>query len=162
MSSLSLKITELLGTSLGVKAKHFREFFAGNDSIMRLNYYPACQKPDLTLGTGSHTDPTSLTILHQDHVGGFEVYVNGKWHSVPLDPEAFVVNIGDTFMALSNGIYKSCLHRAIVNPRTPRKSIAFFMCPKIDKVKHYRVDMQTLDAFVKWLIHQRDAQKTAT
>ncbi|XP_027118817.1 gibberellin 20 oxidase 1-D-like [Coffea arabica] len=191
MSSLSLKIMELLGTSLGVKAKHFREFFAGNDSIMRLNYYPACQKPDLTLGTGPHTDPTSLTILHQDHVGGLEVYVNGKWHSVPPDPEAFVVNIGDTFMALSNGIYKSCLHRAIVNSRTPRKSIAFFLCPKMDKVvsppeelvssdnprmfpdftwselleftqKHYRADMKTLDAFAKWLIHQRDAQKMAT
>ncbi|XP_027115027.1 gibberellin 20 oxidase 1-D-like [Coffea eugenioides] len=180
MSSLSLRVMEILGISLGVGPIHFREFFAGNDSIMRLNYYPPCQKPDLTLGTGPHCDPTSLTILHQDHVGGLEVYVNGKWHSIPPDPEAFVVNIGDTFMALSNGIYKSCLHRAIVNSQTPRKSLAFFLCPKMDKVvsppkelvssdyprmfpdfrwsalleftqKHYRADMKTLEAFVKWL-----------
>lgn len=108
MSSLSLKIMELLGTSLGVKAKHFREFFEGNESIMRLNCYPPCQKPDLTLGTGPHTDPTSLTILHQDHVGGLEVYVNGKWHSVPPDPEAFVVNIGDTFMVSYRIVFPWC------------------------------------------------------
>ncbi|KAL3517056.1 hypothetical protein ACH5RR_023958 [Cinchona calisaya] len=191
MSCLSLSVMEILGISLGVGPKHFREFFEGNDSIMRLNYYPPCQKPDLTLGTGPHCDPTSLTILHQDDVGGLEVYVNETWHSIPPDPEAFVVNIGDTFMALSNGVYKSCLHRAVVNSRTPRKSLAFFLCPKMDKVvsppkelvsyenprmfpdftwstlldftqKHYRADMKTLDAFVKWLRHQRDSQDMAT
>ena len=97
MNTLSLGIMELLGVSLGVGREYFRDFFEGNDSIMRLNYYPPCQKPDLTLGTGPHCDPTSLTILHQDHVGGLQVFVDEKWHSVSPDPEAFVVNIGDTF-----------------------------------------------------------------
>ena len=98
MNTLSLGIMELLGVSLGVGQEYFRDFFQGNDSIMRLNYYPPCQKPDLTLGTGPHCDPTSLTILHQDHVSGLQVFVDEKWHSVTPDPEAFVVNIGDTFM----------------------------------------------------------------
>ncbi|KAJ6334955.1 hypothetical protein OIU78_011734 [Salix suchowensis] len=101
MNTLSLGIMELLGASLGVGREYFRDFFEGNDSIMRLNYYPPCQKPDLTLGTGPHCDPTSLTILHQDHVGGLQVFVDEKWHSVRPDPEAFVVNIGDTFMVRS-------------------------------------------------------------
>ncbi|KAL6961699.1 gibberellin-44 dioxygenase, partial [Sarracenia purpurea var. burkii] len=134
MSKLSLGIMELLGTSLGVGPSHFREFFEGNESIMRLNYYPPCQRPDLTLGTGPHCDPTSLTILHQDDVGGLQVHVDGKWHSILPTPQAFVVNIGDTFMALSNGIYKSCLHRAVVNSRSPRKSLTFFLSPKLDKL----------------------------
>lgn len=98
MSRLSLGIMELLGISLGVGREYFREFFQGNDSIMRLNYYPPCQKPNLTLGTGPHCDPTSLTILHQDHVSGLQVFVDEKWHSISPKPEAFVVNIGDTFM----------------------------------------------------------------
>lgn len=101
MNSLCLNVMEVLGISLGVGGDYFREFFGGNDSIMRLNYYPPCQKPDVALGTGPHCDPTSLTILHQDEVGGLQVYVDQKWHSITPNPHAFVVNIGDTFMVLN-------------------------------------------------------------
>ncbi|CAD6207747.1 unnamed protein product [Miscanthus lutarioriparius] len=183
MSRLSLELMEVLGESLGVGRRHFRRFFQGNDSIMRLNYYPPCQRPYDTLGTGPHCDPTSLTILHQDDVGGLQVFDasgTGRWRSIRPHPGAFVVNIGDTFMALSNGRYRSCLHRAVVNSRVPRRSLAFFLCPEMDKVvrppaelvddanpraypdftwrtlldftmRHYRSDMRTLEAFSNWL-----------
>lgn len=181
MNRLSLEIMEVLGESLGVGRSRFRRFFERNDSIMRLNYYPPCQRPLETLGTGPHCDPTSLTILHQDHVGGLQVFAaDGRWRSVRPHAGAFVVNIGDTFTALSNGRCKSCLHRAVVNSSVARKSLAFFLCPEMDRVvsppeelveadrpraypdftwrtlhdftqKHYRADMKTLEVFSNWI-----------
>ncbi|KAK4416657.1 Gibberellin 20 oxidase 2 [Sesamum alatum] len=180
MKKLSLVIMELLAISLGVERLHFREFFEDGSSIMRLNNYPPCKEAGLTLGTGPHCDPSSLTILHQDNVGGLEIFLDDKWIAIPPLPNSFVVNIGDTFMALSNGKYKSCLHRAVVNTETVRRSFAFFMNPREDKTvrpptdlvrrqggrqypdftwsdlreftqNHYRADANTLHKFVDWL-----------
>ncbi|CAO2182127.1 unnamed protein product [Urochloa humidicola] len=179
MKALSLTIMELLEVSLGVERGYYRDFFEDSRSIMRCNYYPPCPEPERTLGTGPHCDPTALTILLQDDVGGLEVLVDGEWRPVRPVPGAMVINIGDTFMALSNGRYKSCLHRAVVNRRQERRSLAFFLCPREDRVvrpppatgaprrypdftwadlmrftqRHYRADTRTLDAFTTWLSH---------
>ncbi|XP_010270330.1 PREDICTED: gibberellin 20 oxidase 1-B [Nelumbo nucifera] len=184
MKELSLVIMELLGISLGIDRFHFRRFFQDSSSIMRCNYYPPCQEPGLTFGTGPHCDPTALTILHQDQVGGLQVFAQNKWQTVRPRSDAFVINIGDTFMALSNGRYKSCLHRAVVNRYRERRSLAFFVCPKEDKVvrppqdlvgregprkypdftwldlleftqKHYRADVRTLQSFTQWFLSSK-------
>jgi isopenicillin N synthase-like dioxygenase len=98
MKALSLTIMELLELSLGVERGYYREFFEDSRSIMRCNYYPPCPEPERTLGTGPHCDPTALTILLQDDVGGLEVLVDGEWRPVRPVPGAMVINIGDTFM----------------------------------------------------------------
>lgn len=101
MRDLSLALTELLAISLGVERWHFRKFFEDGSSIMRLNSYPICEQGGVALGTGPHCDPTGLTILHQDQVGGLEVFANNKWLAVPPSQNALVVNIGDVFMVSS-------------------------------------------------------------
>ena len=98
MSDLSLKIMELLGMSLGINRSHFKEFSEDNESIFRLNYYPQCKQPNVVLGSGPHCDPTSLTILQQDLVNGLQAFVDNQWQAILPNPQALVVNIGDTFM----------------------------------------------------------------
>jgi hypothetical protein len=44
-----------------------------------------------------HCDPTSVTILFQDQVGGLEAFVDNKWLAIRPQPNTFVINIGDTF-----------------------------------------------------------------
>ncbi|KAK9748876.1 hypothetical protein RND81_02G087200 [Saponaria officinalis] len=176
MHKLSMVIMELLAISLGVEQDFFTNFYEDAKSIMRMNYYPPCDEPNLVLGTGPHCDPTSLTVLYQDDVGGLEVFVQDKWQSIEPRADALVINIGDTLMAMTNGKYKSCLHRAVVNDNTERVSMAFFLCPREDKVvrppgplseprmypdfswsdvihftqNHYRADTNTLQCFTKW------------
>ncbi|WMV50691.1 hypothetical protein MTR67_044076 [Solanum verrucosum] len=149
----------------------------GSMPIREIIYH---KKPEFTLGTEPHYDPTSLTVLHQDSVSGLQVLVDNEWYSIRQNFNAFVVNIGNTFMAVSNGRYKICLHRAVVNNKTTRKSLAFFIYPDKDKVvspptelvdynnprlypdftgpalleftkKHHRADTNNLHAFSMWL-----------
>ncbi|XP_057973561.1 gibberellin 20 oxidase 2-like [Malania oleifera] len=181
MKELALSIMEIIALSLGVERMHYKEFFEDSKSIMRCNYYPRCDEPGFAFGTGPHCDPTSLTILHQDQVGGLEVFADNKWHSVQPRADALVINIGDTFTALCNGRYKSCLHRAVVNRYKERRSLAFFLCPRENKVvrppedlvcrerprqypdftwsdllrftqNHYRADDTTLHNFTNWFL----------
>lgn len=98
MKNLSQVILELVAISLGVYRFHYCKFFEDGRSIMRGNNYPPCREAGLTFGTGPHSDPNSLTILHQDQVGGLEIFSDNKWLAVRPRPDAFVVNIGDTFM----------------------------------------------------------------
>ncbi|XP_075500303.1 gibberellin 20 oxidase 2-like [Primulina tabacum] len=181
MENLSLIILELLAISLGLEEGfYYRDFFEDGNSIMRGNNYPPCKEADLTFGTGPHSDPNSITILHQDQVGGLEIFADNKWQTVRPRADAFVVNIGDTFMALCNGRYKSCLHRAVVNKERARRSLVFFVNPREDKIvrppkdlirrdearqypdftssdlreftqNHYRADTTTLQNFINWL-----------
>ncbi|KAL2342901.1 hypothetical protein Fmac_004186 [Flemingia macrophylla] len=187
MKELSMSIFGLLAISLGVDGSYFQRFFEDAEAMMRCNRYPPCKNPSITLGVGPHYDPNSLTILHQDQVPGLELYVDDKWLVVPPRPEtpdAFVVNIGDTLKAMTNGIYKSARHRVRVNEKVDRKSIAFFINPRADEKvippknlleneeqrnypdftwaqmfqftqQVYRADSDTLPMFVSWLLTQQ-------
>ncbi|RXH93541.1 hypothetical protein DVH24_014117 [Malus domestica] len=95
----------------------------------------ACKKHRFFLIVNHGVDSQLVGKAHElkerlDQVGGLKVFVHDKLHSVTPKLDAFVVNIGDTFMALSNGIYKSCLHRAVLNNKTARKSLFLLVSPK--------------------------------
>ncbi|WCJ27578.1 2-oxoglutarate (2OG) and Fe(II)-dependent oxygenase superfamily protein [Euphorbia peplus] len=127
---LGFRLEELISESLGLEKDHIKKALGEQGQHMAINYYPACPQPELTYGLPGHTDPNALTILLQDlKVSGLQVLKDGKWVAVNPHPNALVINIGDQLQTLSNDVYKSVWHRAIVNANQPRISIASFLCP---------------------------------
>ncbi|XP_011658920.1 protein DMR6-LIKE OXYGENASE 2 isoform X2 [Cucumis sativus] len=131
LEKLGHKLMELLALSLGLSAKRFQHYFKQQTSFLRINHYPPCPSPELTLGVGRHKDPGVLTVLAQDDVGGLEVKRkrDGEWIRVKPVPDSFVVNIGEITQVWSNEKYESVEHRATVNSKRDRYSIAFFFYP---------------------------------
>ncbi|KAL2906884.1 Protein SRG1, partial [Bienertia sinuspersici] len=98
------------------------------------SYYPPCPQPDKAIGLTPHSDAVALTILLQfDETKGLQIMKDKKWVPVKSLPDAFVVNIGDILEILSNGIYRSILHRAVVNETKARMSVAAFHNPAFDR-----------------------------
>ncbi|WCJ19889.1 2-oxoglutarate (2OG) and Fe(II)-dependent oxygenase superfamily protein [Euphorbia peplus] len=129
------RLMKILSINLGLGKKRLQESFGGENigACLRVNFYPKCPQPDLTLGLSSHSDPGGMTVLLPDNqVPGLQVRRGEDWITVKPAPHAFIVNIGDQIQVLSNAIYKSVEHRVIVNSSEERVSLAFFYNPKSD------------------------------
>ncbi|KAM7491917.1 hypothetical protein LguiA_034838 [Lonicera macranthoides] len=128
-------LMKILSINLGLGDNYLQNAFGGEDigACLRVNFYPKCPQPDMTLGLSSHSDPGGMTILLPDEkVNGLQVRKNDTWITVKPAPHAFIVNIGDQIQVLSNANYKSVEHRVIVNSDKERLSLAFFYNPKSD------------------------------
>ncbi|KAE9596200.1 hypothetical protein Lal_00048638 [Lupinus albus] len=135
LMKLCRKLMKVLSITLGLEEGILENAFGGEDigACLRVNYYPKCPKPELTLGLSSHSDPGGMTLLLPDEqVAGLQVRKNNHWITVNPAPHAFIVNIGDQIQVLSNAMYKSVEHRVIVNSNKERVSLAFFYNPKSD------------------------------
>lgn len=110
---------ELCAIGLGVPPDTFGKHMEPSQSIARLNYYPACPTPSLTLGLGAHTDPYTLTLLHQCQVGGLQVCKDKKWITVKPRRDAFVVNVGDNLQVSPSFFSSAALPRDTLAIGTP-------------------------------------------
>ncbi|EPS61365.1 hypothetical protein M569_13432 [Genlisea aurea] len=131
------KLLKILSLNLGLPEDYLGRAFGGDDvgACMRVNYYPKCPQPELTLGLSSHSDPGGMTLLYPDeNVAGLQVRHAGKWVTVKPAADAFIVNIGDQIQVLSNSTYKSVEHRVMVSSEKTRLSMAFFYNPLGDAV----------------------------
>ena len=109
-------------------------------STLRFNFYPNQTKPveiskqdGVALGCETHVDSGIFTILYQDKKGGLQVQnrKNKKWHNVPFNKNALVVNTGRALEFLSKGKFKATNHRVLWN-KTKRMSVPFFFEPSYD------------------------------
>uniref|UniRef100_M8C6H5 Protein SRG1 n=1 Tax=Aegilops tauschii TaxID=37682 RepID=M8C6H5_AEGTA len=92
-----------------------------------INYYPRCPMPDHVLGLKPHTDASMITVNFIDaDVSGLQLQKNCIWYNVPIVPNALVVNIGDVMEIVSNGFFKSLVHRVVTNAEKERLSLVMF------------------------------------
>ncbi|KAF7825534.1 putative 2-oxoglutarate-dependent dioxygenase [Senna tora] len=130
------RVLKIMSRNLGLEDEFLLKAFGGEEELgacLRVNFYPSCPQPDLTLGLSPHSDPGGMTILlPDDHVSGLQVRRGNDWITVKPASDAFIINIGDQIQVLSNAIYKSIEHRVIVNSNKDRVSLAFFYNPRSD------------------------------
>ncbi|KAF5201722.1 Gibberellin 3-beta-dioxygenase [Thalictrum thalictroides] len=137
MKKLAEHLLSLMLKSLGISREEVDWAKAteinGAQTTLQLNSYPACPDPDRALGLVPHTDTSLLTILYQSSTSGLQIFRDGVgWVTLPPEPGALIVNVGDFLHILSNARFASALHRVIVNNARHRLSNAYFYAPPIN------------------------------
>ncbi|CAI9303860.1 unnamed protein product [Lactuca saligna] len=132
-------VAKLLGRKLMEGSGLAGDLFDGYCCQMRMNKYHYCQESVGLSGIGMHSDPTFLTILHDDEkVNGLQVVdkYSGEIISVDPVPGSLAVNIGDIGKAWSNGRFCSVKHRVwSFEPKTRYSIVLFMLGPKDKKVE---------------------------
>ncbi|CAA7411086.1 unnamed protein product [Spirodela intermedia] len=125
-------ILAILSAGLGLEEGKLEEEVGGMSDLllqMKINYYPPCPQPNMAVGVPAHTDVGALSFIVHNMVPGLQAYYAGEW-----------VTVG---CILSNGRYKSILHRVLVNREKVRISWSVFCEPPPDKII-----LKPLDALV--------------
>ncbi|KAL4308435.1 hypothetical protein GQ457_01G043330 [Hibiscus cannabinus] len=138
LEKLAEKLLELLCDNLGLEQGYLKNVFNGSKGPTfgtKVSNYPPCPKPDLIKGLRAHTDAGGIILLFQDDkVSGLQLLKDGNWIDVPPMKHSIVVNLGDQLEVITNGKYKSVMHRVIAQTDGTRMSIASFYNPGSDAV----------------------------
>ncbi|KAF0931294.1 hypothetical protein E2562_002641 [Oryza meyeriana var. granulata] len=136
MQRLTRELFEHLSTALDLEGGAMWEALGGDELVFlqKINFYPPCPEPELTLGVAPHTDMSALTVLVPNDVQGLQVFKDGHWYDAKYVPDALIIHIGDQIEILSNGRYKAVLHRTTVNKEKTRMSWPVFVEPPAEHV----------------------------
>ncbi|OMO73960.1 Oxoglutarate/iron-dependent dioxygenase [Corchorus olitorius] len=101
------KVFKNLSLGLGLEENALKEGGGGEEIeyMMKINYYPPCPRPDLTLGVPAHTDLSAMTILVPNQVPGLQVFKDGLWIDAKYIPGAFIIHIGDQIEVFASSLF---------------------------------------------------------
>ncbi|XP_009781832.1 1-aminocyclopropane-1-carboxylate oxidase [Nicotiana sylvestris] len=138
LEKLAEELLDLLCENLGLEKGYLKKIFYGTKGPnfgTKVSNYPPCPKPDLIKGLRAHTDAGGIILLFQDDkVSGLQLLKDGQWIDVPPMRHSIVVNLGDQLEVITNGKYKSVMHRVITQTDGTRMSLASFYNPGSDAV----------------------------
>lgn len=126
---------EALGDAISMVLKqepnYINEMIREGDCLMRAIHYPA-NAPANSIWAGAHTDIDFFTILPRSTARGLQVLSKeGIWIDVVVPDGAFVINCGDMLENLTNGHFKSSVHRVVDSGNGgERYSVVFFVHPR--------------------------------
>ena len=105
-------------------------------SMLRVLHYPPLPADVEAPRAAPHEDINFLTLLPAADGPGLEIRSReGKWISVPNEPNQLLVNIGDMLQEVSKGWLPSTTHQVAINDDdrdTGRMSLPLFLHPRPD------------------------------
>jgi isopenicillin N synthase-like dioxygenase len=135
-------VGEAFGRILMDDPNYINEMIREGDCLMRAIHYPA-NPPASEIWAGAHTDINFFTILPRSTARGLQVFnTEGEWIDVVVPDNAVIINCGDMIENITNGHFKSSLHR-VVDPGLgqERYSLVVFVHPRaadrLDPLPHY-------------------------
>ncbi|KAK3016782.1 hypothetical protein RJ639_006455 [Escallonia herrerae] len=131
---VALEILRGISKSLGLEdcyVENAMRLKSGFD-VSAVNSYPPCSLSDNPIGLPSHSDPSLLILLIQSVDGGLQLQRDGKWVRANIAPNSIVAHIGDHLEILTNGKYKSAVHRVIGNNSVRRIGLPIAFGPSLD------------------------------
>ncbi|KAK2447917.1 Aconitate hydratase mitochondrial [Trifolium repens] len=138
LENLAEELLDLLCENLGLEKGYLKKVFYGSKGPnfgTKVSNYPPCPKPDLIKGLRAHTDAGGIILLFQDDkVSGLQLLKDDQWIDVPPMRHSIVINLGDQLEVITNGKYKSVMHRVIAQTDGARMSLASFYNPSDDAI----------------------------
>lgn len=136
LTKLSEDFLLLVAEALSLQPKSLHSFVSDQHRL-KLVHYPGSE--GFGQGVGPHKDSsgwwTFLLQASPPHVRGLQALnKSGGWVDVPNVPNTFVVNIGQGFEVITNGICKATTHR-VLSGSEERYSVPFFQGMRRDLTK---------------------------
>ncbi|KAJ3704932.1 hypothetical protein LUZ61_008637 [Rhynchospora tenuis] len=134
--AIGLELLKAIWEGLGIEEGRVREALKLDScfQILVANLYPPYPNHDATFGFLPHSDHGLATLLYQNGVDGLQIKHKDRWVYVKPAPNSILVNTGDHLEILSNGKYKSVLHRAVLNSEVARMSVVTAIGPALDAI----------------------------
>ena len=126
-----IPIQEAIALAIGQPKGFFTEKTVKGNSLLRAIHYPA-SPPSNRIWAAEHTDINLFTILPRATADGLQVKnKKGKWITIKVPDNAFIINCGDQLQHITNGEFRSGPHRVVsMGENYERYSMVFFVHPR--------------------------------